>query len=156
MSILAIDPGYDRCGVAVLQRTNGKDEVLFSDCIETNKKDSSEVRLAHVYSVLHEVWHTHMPTTLALEQLFFSKNQKTALRVAEARGVILAIAGTHHTPVFEYSPGQIKVAVTGYGAADKKQVSSMVPRLVRLEKKIAHDDEYDAIAIGITHLAHLR
>jgi len=96
---------------------------------------------------------TYTPKALALENLFFTNNQKTAITVAEARGVILYQAAIHGLPVYEYGPGQIKVAVTGYGKSDKEQIISMIPRLIGIQKTITHDDEYDAIAVGLTCFA---
>jgi len=94
----------------------------------------------------------HKPDVLAVETLFFSKNVKTALGVAEARGAILAAAGKAGVPVLEFSPAHVKIAVTGYGSADKKAVANMVPKLVALTKKKRLDDELDAIAVGIAAL----
>jgi len=93
---------------------------------------------------------------MALEKLFFAKNQKTAMHVAEVRGALLQLAGANGLPVVEYSPGEVKSAAAGSGRADKQAVAKMIHALMKIEKKIRHDDEYDAIAIGITHLARAR
>jgi len=95
----------------------------------------------------------YKPTELATEKLFLTSNQKTVIPVAEARGVILYVAGKYNMTVCEYSPPQIKVAVTGYGRSDKQQIMAMVPRLITVTKTIKSDDEFDAIAIGLTHCA---
>lgn len=149
---LAIDPGYGRMGVAVLERNNGKEALVFSECFETPADMNRPQRLAALQARLGELCDEHRPQELAIEKLFFSKNKKTALGVAEARGVIVSGAAVRGIRVFEYEPVQIKVAVTSYGKSDKKQVIAMVKRLMRMDKK-ARDDEYDAIAIGLTHLA---
>ena len=90
------------------------------------------------------------PAKVAVEELLFSKNVKTAIKVAEARGVILAEAARKKVAVFEYNPNSIKLAITGYGKSDKKQIIGMIERLVKIEHKIEFDDEYDAIAVALT------
>lgn len=156
MRVLAIDPGYDRCGIAVLERQRGKDVLLFSSCVETDKKQHFAHRLTTVADTVAAYIQTHKPTLVAIEKLYFTNNQKTAMGVSEVRGAIQYVATRSQLPIIEFTPGEIKVAVTGAGNADKKQVISMICRLVRIEKNIEHDDEYDAIGIGITCLAHLR
>ena len=93
---------------------------------------------------------------MAIEKLYFATNQKTAMQVAEVRGALIALATQHHLPVFEYTPMQVKSASAGWGRADKVAVARMLHALLKIEKEIRHDDEYDAIAIGVTHLAHHR
>lgn len=152
MRILAIDPGYDRLGIAVLEGTASRPILLWSDCVIPDKS-ARENRLARVSSAVTSVITEYSPDALAIETLFFNKNIKTALGVAEARGAVLAAAGLAHIPVVEYSPQQVKSAVTGYGGADKTAVARMIPHLLTLPKKKRLDDELDAIAIGITALA---
>ena len=152
MRILAIDPGYDRLGIAVIEGDPSRPTLLWSDCILPDK-DASEQRLARVSRAITEAARDYAPDMLAIETLFFSVNKKTALKVAEARGAILAAAGNASLPVIECSPQQVKLAVTGYGGADKKAVANMLPQLLSLPKKKRLDDELDAIAIGITALA---
>lgn len=152
MRVLAIDPGYDRLGVAVVENNN-KEFVVYSDCIQTNKSSSYEDRLLELGNVLEHIITEYKPDAFACETLFFAKNQKTAINVAGARGMFLYIARKHAMPIYEYKPNQIKIAVTGYGQSDKKQVIAMISRLVRLDEKKRLDDEYDAIAIGLTCLA---
>lgn len=156
MRVLAIDPGYGRCGVALLEKVDGKAVWIYSDCIETAREDAFPERLAAVASACALLIKEHAPDALAMERLFFNTNQKTALHVAEVRGAILHAAAQAELPSFEYTPGQVKSATTGYGKADKKQVTSMLHMLLKIDKTIKHDDEYDAIAVGITHLAHAR
>jgi len=151
MRILAIDPGYDRLGIAVIEGNPSRPTLLMSACI-LPEKGARENRLAHVAQAVADAIKTYAPEALAIETLFFSVNKKTALGVAEARGVVLAAAGSASLPVIECSPQQIKLAVTGHGGADKKAVANMVPRLLSLSKKKRLDDELDAIAIGITGL----
>lgn len=151
--VLAVDPGYERCGIAVLEKQGGKEVVLHSECVRTSKNIPFGERLHTVGDAIARVIKEHSPSVLAMETLFFTNNQKTAIAVAEARGVISYVAACAGLPLFEYGPGAIKIAVTGVGNADKKQVMNMIPKLVVLKNTDLIDDEYDAIAIGITHLA---
>ncbi len=152
MRILAIDPGYDRLGVAILEGDPSRPTLLMSACVQP-KKGAPEERLAEVSSAVTTAIMTYAPDALAIETLFFSVNKKTALGVAEARGAVLAAAGVADLSVIECSPQQVKLAVTGYGGASKAAVMHMIPRLVTLSKKKRLDDEFDAIAIGIAALA---
>jgi crossover junction endodeoxyribonuclease RuvC len=155
MRILGIDPGYERVGVAVLEKKNAPQEVLiFSDCIQTSKKLSHEKRLLIIGTKLSEIIKKYKPDAVAIEKLFFNVNQKTALNVAEARGVLLYSVSLDQIPVQEYTPLQIKVAITGYGRADKKQMLTMIEKLVEIKKEISTDDEYDAIACALTAYAY--
>ncbi len=156
MKVIAIDPGYGRCGVAILEKNNGKEQWLYSDCIETSTKDGFTERMAQVVAECERLIRLHAPDALAMERLFFNSNQKTAMQVAEVRGALMQVATVAGIRSFEYTPAQIKSATTGSGRADKKQVASMLNILLKIEKPIRHDDEYDAIAVGLTHLAHSR
>ncbi len=152
MRVLAIDPGYDRLGIAVVEGDASRPTLLWSDCVTPEKGAGSE-RLAHISRTVSDAIATYTPDVLAIETLFFSINKKTALGVAEARGAILAAAGSASLPVAEYSPQQVKSAVTGYGGADKAAMARMIPLLLVLPKRKRVDDELDAIGIGITALA---
>lgn len=149
--VIAIDPGFDRIGVAVLDNN----EVLYSHCIETDRELPHEKRLLDIGQSIKSVLKRWKPQVLAIENLFFNQNTSTALRVSEARGVILYEASLAGLKICEYSPQTVKVAVTGYGKADKIQMAHMVKKLVKLPAKTSRrlDDEVDAIALGITHLA---
>ena len=154
MKVLAIDPGFDRVGVAVVEKTGGKEAVLFSECFVTDKKQTFYLRLATVGARIKELIKKYDPDALAIETLFFSTNVKTAMRVAEARGAIIYQAAALGVDVFEYSPQDVKIAVTGYGKATKDQVSAMTRRLAKIDaKKKTLDDEMDAIALGLAHCA---
>lgn len=156
MKVLAIDPGYGRCGMAVVEKVNGKDMLIYSTCIETSSKDEFGDRLAAVADACTRLISEYRPDTMAMEKLYVSTNQKTAMRVAEVRGALLHAAALDNLPVFEYTPGQIKQSAAGFGGADKKQVAKMLHLLVDIGKPIRYDDEYDAIAIAITHFAHTK
>jgi len=152
MRILAIDPGYDRLGIAVVEGDPSRPTLLWSDCVIPNE-GSRENRLAQVSEAVTKAIGEYAPDAVAIETLFFSVNKKTAIGVAEARGTILAAAGNESLCVLEFSPQQIKLAVTGHGGSDKAAIANMIPKLVALQKKKRFDDELDAIAIGITALA---
>ena len=157
MRILAIDPGYGRCGVAVMEKNvAGKEVVLYSDCIETSSNDPFVDRLAAVVTECVRLIEKYAPVSVAIEKLYFTNNAKTAMQVAEVRGALIAAAATRDILVAEYTPAQVKNATAGWGGADKRQIIQTVRMLVHIEKEIKYDDEYDAIAIGITHLAHSR
>lgn len=153
MRILAIDPGYDRMGLAVLEGDPSRPTHVWSDCV-LPPKGASEERLAFVHAAVALAIKEHQPDRVAIESLFWSTNNKrSALGVAEARGAALSAAAEAGLSVSEHSPQQVKLAVTGYGNADKKAVASMVPRLIVLPVKKRLDDELDAIAIGICALS---
>lgn len=152
MRILAIDPGYDRLGLAVIEGNPSKPVLVMSKCVQP-AKGAREIRLAQVYKSVANAIKKHSPDALAIETLFFSKNVKTALGVAEARGAVLAAAGEKVVPIIECSPQQVKLAVTGHGGADKKAIAQMIPHLISIQKKKRLDDELDAIALGIAALA---
>lgn len=150
-SVIAIDPGYDRLGIAVFSETG----LIYSECFTPSSKVFTE-RLLQIKNRLHTLIAEHSPYALALETLFFSNNQKTALKVAEARGVITVTAAECGLSIYEYSPQAVKIAVTGSGSADKTSVIKMVGHLVALPSGKRHDDEFDAIALGIAHQAGFR
>ena len=153
MKVLAIDPGYARIGIAVLERSNAVEELLHSACFETSAGRSFAQRLCDIGEEIARVVKMYEPNALAIETLLFNTNQKTAMLVEEARGVIVYEARRGGVSVFEYTPLQVKIALTGYGRGTKEQVTAMVRRLVSVREGIIHDDEYDAIAVGLTHLA---
>jgi len=156
MKIIALDPGYDRCGVAVIERNeNGKEVLIDSVCITTERNLPFEKRMLFVAQFFRNLVRQHKPDVCVLENLFFATNQKTAMRVAEMRGALILVVGEESVPVHEFTPKQVKIAVTGDGSATKKQVILMLPKLLQIQKKIVFDDEYDAIAVGLTATASL-
>ncbi len=156
MKVLAVDPGYDRLGVAVIEKQNGKEVLLYSCCIETDKQQNLDTRIHSAGKAFAELLQIHTPQAVGIESLFFNKNQKTAIGVAQMRGVIMYLTHEAGAVMYEFTPQEIKVATTGYGKSDKQAVIAMVKRLVQNTPKTALDDEYDAIAVGVTTLAHLR
>ena len=156
MRVLAVDPGYDRLGVAVLEKTKGGERLVYSGCIVTNRQDNIGERLGVIGQKFETLLKKYEPDSVAIENLFFNKNQKTVVVVAEARGVVVYLAKIAGCYLYEFGPQEIKVAVTGYGKSDKKQVIEMVKRLMPDAPDNALDDEYDAIAVGLTAMAHSR
>lgn len=154
MRVISIDPGYDRLGIAVMELVNNQEQILYSTCIETTKTDSLAERLLLIGNTFSETILKYSPDTLAIETLFFNKNQKTAIGVAQARGIIIYLAKINNCAIYEFGPQEIKIAVTGYGKSDKSAVIEMVKKLIPTAPNKALDDEYDAIAVGITCLAH--
>ena len=151
--MLAFDPGFERLGVAVVEKTGGKEILLYSDCVRTNAKLSFPERLRILGEVAEKLIREYKPDIIALEDVYFEKNAKTAMKVAEVRGMLCYIAAAKDIAVMQYTPLEVKVAVTGYGKSDKHAVAAMIPRLVALPVQKRLDDEFDAIAVGLTCLA---
>ncbi len=159
MIIIGIDPGYERLGIAVLEKSvnsKNKEILLFSECFKTSAKKEFPERLFEIGKEVKKIIKKYKPKVLAVETLFLNTNQKTVMHVAEVRGVILYEAKNENLDIFEVSPPQIKIATTGYGRATKEQMMKMVKILVDVNKKVKSDDELDAIAIAITAFAHMR
>lgn len=153
MIIIAIDPGYDRVGIAVIEKKE-KEIILYSECFQTNSKDDFYTRLHQIGNHVKNIIKKYKPSCMAIEHLFFAKNTKTALEVSEARGVIIFQALESSISVYDFTPNQIKAAVTGHGNAVKKDVHKMIKHLISLDvHKKYIDDEIDAIAIGLTFFA---
>ncbi len=157
MRIISIDPGYDRVGIAIIEKIGGKKEdLLYSNCFRTSSKESISKRTAVIGEEVARLIEEYSPSILAIETLFMTNNQKTVMGVSEARGVIMYEGIRKNLTIVEYNPNQIKIAVTGYGKATKEQVHKMVAKLIQLPQKKMIDDEVDAIAVGITAFAHHR
>ena len=155
MKIISIDPGYEKIGIAILEKEKSgkKESLIFSECFKTKSSLPEYERLKLIGERVEEIIEKYKPEVLAIEKLFFNNNQKTAMLVAEARGVIIYQASVKNIEIAEYTPLQIKIAITGYGRGDKKQVIFMVEKLIEVKKEIKEDDEYDAIAVGLTYFA---
>src|SRR3989344_6064652 len=162
--ILGIDPGIERLGIAVLEKYDSdkgygatkKESVIFSECFKTLSKLEFAERLKLIGLEVRKIIKEYKPEVLAIETLFLNTNQKTVMRVAEARGVAIYEASQAGLRIFEASPPQIKMAVTGYGRAGKEQIIKMAKILVDIEKSKTSDDELDAIAIALTAFAYIR
>lgn len=154
MRILSIDPGFERVGIAVIKKTNlKKDELVYSMCFKTSTKLPLPERIKSIGLEVERIIKKYKPEVFAIEKLYFTTNQKTVMGVSEARGAIMYVASINGLKIFEYTPPQIKLAVTGYGKADKSMIMSMVPKLININSDTNSDDELDAIAIGLTCLA---
>ena len=151
MIILGIDPGYAIVGYGILSYDGNKFKALEYGTITTDASMNMTDRLRSIYDDLDTIIERTKPDFMAIEELFFNSNQKTAINVAQARGVLLLAALNHNVEIFEYTPLQVKQAVAGYGRADKNQVQQMVKLLLGLEKVPKPDDTADALAIAICH-----
>lgn len=151
MRILGVDPGLGRLGWGIIDTKGLKISPQGFGCIETSTSFSEEQRIKQIYLGLEEIISNYTPDLISLEELFFSRNVTTAFMVGQARGVVLLVAGLHNLSVASYSPAQVKLAVTGYGKAEKKQIGQMVKVILKLEKLPRLDDTTDALAIALTH-----
>ena len=149
MIILGIDPGTVRVGYALLQKETGNASLIAYGCLQIKNKKQTE-RLTEISRLISDLILKYRPETLAIEKLFFTKNAKTALAVSEARGVIINSASSLNLEVLEFTPLEVKAAITGYGKAEKYHVQKMICRILKLEKIPRPDDAADAIAIGLT------
>lgn len=152
MRTLGIDPGTATTGFGIVDEENKKLALVDYGVIKTSSKLNMPERLKMISIRLKEIIKKFKPDNAAVELLFFTTNAKTAIKVGEARGVILLTASQSGLPVFEYTPLQVKQALTGYGKADKKQIQYMVKNLLKCKETLRPDDAADAIAIAITHL----
>ncbi|MFH1099101.1 MAG: crossover junction endodeoxyribonuclease RuvC [Candidatus Uhrbacteria bacterium] len=148
MIVLGLDPGIARLGYGVIASERGSDRCVAFGVIETPKGEIG-LRLIALRNALRDLFALHQPDRICVERLYFSKNIKTAIVVGEARGVILLACAEAGVPVVEVQPQDVKQAVTGYGAADKKQVQLMVQALLKLPELPTPDDAADALAVAL-------
>lgn len=151
MVILGIDPGYAIVGWGVIEYVGNSFKTLGYGSIQTPAGMAPEQRLAEIYRGMKTIIEKYRPAQMAVEELFFNTNSKTAIMVAEARGIILLSATLEGVPIAEYTPLQVKQAVVGYGRAEKKQVITMVTSILGLPKPPKPDDTADALAIAVCH-----
>lgn len=151
MRILGIDPGYAIVGYGVIDAQNGAYRPLEYGAVTTQAGEDFGLRLKEIYEGMVEILTTLRPQAAAVEKLYFTNNKTTGIGVAEARGVILLALSQQGVPLFEYTPPQVKQAVTGYGKALKPQVQEMTRRLLRLPGIPRPDDTADALALAICH-----
>lgn len=149
MIILGIDPGTARLGYGIIQTEKNKNELIVCGCLETPKNIIPAERLKILYQKLTVIIKKYWPKYLAIEELFFFKNSKTIISVAQARGITLLAAAKAGIPVLEFTPLQVKQAVTGYGRAEKRQVQKMIKVLLCLKEIPKPDDAADALATAI-------
>jgi crossover junction endodeoxyribonuclease RuvC len=150
ITVLGLDPGTARLGYGVLIKTGARFTHITHGCLETPKGMPQPERLELLHRGLKEILDRHQPELVGVEKLFFTKNVKTAMPVAEARGIILLSLQARGLRILEFTPMQVKQAVTGYGSADKRQVQEMVKVLLRLSEIPQPDDAADALAIAYT------
>lgn len=150
MRVLGIDPGYAIVGWGVLEQAGNRFAPLGYGAVRTEAGEPFEQRLRQVYEGVAQIIAEYRPEALAIEKLFYQHNQTTVIGVAEARGVILLAAAQAGVPVYEFTPMQVKLAVTGYGGAVKKQMQEMTRILLHLESVPKPDDTADALAMAIT------
>jgi crossover junction endodeoxyribonuclease RuvC len=153
MIVLGIDPGTAATGYGVVERQGSSLRLVDYGCLETLPTQDLPRRLLEIHRAVTELILTHRPVHLGVERLFFNKNVQTAFAVGQARGVVLLAAAEHGLPVFEYGPHEVKLAVTGYGRADKSQVQRMVKMVLGMTTLPRPDDAADALAVAIC-LAH--
>lgn len=151
IKILGLDPGTGMMGWGIIEKTGSQIVPLKYGCIKTPANSERSERLLHIFNSLSDIIKENRPNEFAIEELFFFKNQKTIISVAEARGVAIVVAKIFDLPVFEYTPLQIKQGLTGYGRADKNQVQEMVRITCNLKVCPKPDDAADALAIAICH-----
>ena len=151
MIILGIDPGYAIVGIGVIEYKGGKHRYIHHCAITTPAGMPTTERLQIIFREMNFLLDEYKPDAVAIEELFFNSNQKTAINVAQARGVLLVSVTNRDIPIYEYTPLQVKQSITGYGRADKKQIQTMVKMLLHLNVIPKPDDAADALAIAITH-----
>ena len=148
MIVLGIDPGTAATGYGIVERTGSKLRVIDYGCLETLSTQALPARLLEIHRAVTELIITHKPAHVGVERLFFNRNVQTAFAVGQARGVVLLAAAEHGLPVFEYGPHEVKLAVTGYGRADKMQVQRMVQMVLGMTTLPRPDDAADALAVA--------
>ena len=151
MRILGIDPGYAITGYSIIDYVGNRFKLISSGAVTTDAKESFPKRLSKIYDDVGLIIEEFKPDAISIEELFFNNNVKTAINVAQARGIVLTVGCKKNIPTYEYTPLQIKQAVAGYGRADKKQVQYMVKTILNVEKLPKLDDTIDSIAIAICH-----
>ncbi len=156
MRILGIDPGTGILGFGVIDSVGGRAQLVDGGVIRTPVHEDDAVRLVTIFDELSEVIKATKPEAMSVEKLFFSQNVTTAMTVAQARGVVLLCGKQAGLEIFEYTPLQIKMAISGYGRADKKQMQEMVRVILGLKEVPKPDDCADAIAAALTHAQTMR
>ena len=151
MRILGIDPGYGITGYSIIDYIGNRFKLIASGAIKTPANMSFPLRLSEIFTDLNTIIDNYEPDAISVEELFFNNNTKTAINVAQARGVILVVGCQKGIPTYEYTPLQVKQAVVGYGRADKMQVQKMVKTILNVETLPKLDDITDSMAIAICH-----
>ena len=156
MIVIGIDPGLARVGYGVIEVRDRQPVPVCYGCIESGKDQRISGRLLHIYTEVAALFNKYPPAQVAVEKLFFTKNITSGMSVSEARGVILLLAEQQKIPVTEYTPNQVKLAITGSGRADKRQMQEMIMRLLHLPEIPRPDDAADALSIALCHIHIMR
>lgn len=151
MIILGIDPGLGRCGYGVIELISNKPKAIDYGCIFTDKDSETPRRLLDLSDKINSIIKKYKPDVLAIEDLFFNTNAKTVIKIGQAQGVIMLAAQKNNIPVFSYPPLEIKMAITGYGRAEKCQIQKMVKNILHLTEIPEPDDTADALAVALTY-----
>ena len=154
MNIVVIYPGFARCGFAVIKVDNKKASVLDIGCIEPEVNINQEFKLEKIFDQLSKISKEFNPELLGIEKVFFNKNAKTVINVGSAIGVVKLVGAKNKMEVQEYTPLQVKIALTGYGRAEKKQVEKMIQNIFKLDTSPFVDDAIDALAVAYTVGVH--
>lgn len=153
--ILGIDPGLETTGVSVIDISNSSSyKIIYCDCILTSKNKKIPQRLSEIYAGINDVIRRYKPSSLAIEELFFAANVKTAMNVGQARGTALLAGYLNNMEIFEYTPLEIKQAIVGYGRASKDQIKYMVKIILKIKENNTiskKDDAWDSLAIAVCH-----
>ena len=152
MIVLGVDPGTAIVGYSVIEYAKSKYRILDYGCVYTDKDEDMPVRLEKIYDGLDGIIKIWKPQDMAIEELFFFKNQKTVIKVGQARGVITLCGQKNSLDLYSYTPLQVKMGIAGYGRADKKQIQEMVKVILGMDEIPKPDDAADALAIAITHI----
>ena len=155
IKILGIDPGTGILGFGFIEADNRKLNMVDAGVVRTPAHQADELRLLTIYDEISQLIKEYKPEWLSIEKLFFARNVTTAMAVSQSRGVVLLAATKSNLKIAEYTPLQIKMAITGYGRADKKQMQEMVKLLLKLDQVPKPDDAADALAAAITHAQYL-
>jgi crossover junction endodeoxyribonuclease RuvC len=152
MIVIGIDPGLATVGFGVIRMENGNITPISYGCIRTTTNKQTAERLLEIFGETRSLFEKYVPEVIAVEKLFFSRNVTNALSVSEARGVIFLAAQQMNIPIIEYTPNQVKQAITGSGRADKKQMQEMIKRLLGLDEIPKPDDAADGLSIALCHI----
>lgn len=156
MTVIGIDPGIERTGIGIIKKDDKKLELVYHTLIKTSSKTSHFKRLKQIYDGINKILYQYAVDHASIEKLFFAKNVKTAMSVAEARGVISLAVEQSKIPIYEYTPLQVKQALTGYGRGSKAQIQELVKIVLNLDEVPKPDDVADGIALAITHINTFR
>ena len=156
MIVIGIDPGLATVGFGVLRKEEKTITPVSYGCIRTSAEKHTSERLVEIYNEINALFEKYSPEAVAVERLFFNKNVTNAMSVSEARGVIFLAVQQKNIPVFEYTPNQIKQAITGSGRADKRQMQEMIKRLLNLDEVPRPDDAADGLSIALCHINIMR